>query len=189
MAVSSFLPIRRRDADEFAQRVGPHVDKLYRLAYRFTGNRHDAEDLVQELLLRLYDQLRRLRDIEDLRPWLARSLYNLYIDTLRRHQRTPFSRLEQDGEAHLAGLPDANLREYDDLDRSLQAALERLNENQRSLILFHDVEGYTLAELGQILDQPVGTLKSRLHRTRAKLRAYLREQQMEPFSSNRRVTG
>jgi RNA polymerase sigma-70 factor (ECF subfamily) len=189
MAASAFLPFRRRGADDFAQRVGPHLDSLYRLAYRFTGNRHDAEDLVQELLLRLYDQRRRLQDVEELRPWLARSLYHLYIDVLRRHQRTPFAHLDQDDEEHITRLHDTSLQDYDDLDYMLQSALDHLNEKQRSLILFHDVEGYTLVELGQILNQPVGTLKSRLHRARARLRDYLREQQVEPFSSRRRVNG
>ncbi len=189
MAVSTFLPFRRRDADDFERHVGPHVDGLYRLAWRFTGNRHDAEDLVQELLVRLYAQRRRLQDIENLRPWLARSLYHLYVDNVRRHQRTPFARLELDSEVHLARLPDTHQQDYDDLDRALQAALDRLNENQRNVILFHDVEGYSLVELSQILDQPVGTLKSRLHRARAGLRASLREQQMEPSSSSRRVNG
>ncbi len=189
MAASTLIPFRRRDADDFEQRVGPHVDGLYRLAYRLTGNRHDAEDLVQELLVRLMDRRRQLREVEDLRPWLARSLYNLYIDTLRSHKRTPFAQLDGEGEEHLAQLPDQHATEPDDLDRPLQAALDRLNEQQRSLILFHDVEGYTLMELSQILAQPIGTLKSRLHRARARLRDYLREQNVEPFSAGRRVNG
>ncbi len=188
MAASTLIPFRRRDADDFEQRIGPHVDGLYRLAFRFTGNRHDAEDLVQELLTRLYDRRRQLREISDLRPWLARSLYNLYIDTLRSHNRTPFSQLDDD-ENRLDRLPDQNPSTYDDADRVLMQALERLSETHRSLILFHDVEGYTLPELSQILAQPVGTLKSRLHRARARLRELLREHDMEPFSGRRRVNG
>ncbi len=188
MAASTLIPFRRRDADDFEQRIGPHVDDLYRLAYRFTGNRHDAEDLVQELLTRLFDRRRQLRDIENLRPWLARSLYNLYIDSLRSHQRTPFSQLEDDA-ARLDQLPAPQQGEYDDFDRVLQQALYSLSETHRSLILFHDVEGYTLPELSQILAQPLGTLKSRLHRARARLREKLREQDMEPFAGEHRVNG
>jgi len=187
MAIDNLLPFRRRGVDDFEQRVGPHVDGLYRLAHRLTGDRHDAEDLVQELLLRLFDRRRKLREIADLRPWLARSLYNLYIDTLRAHRRTPFANLDGEGETRLESLPDTDNAEYDDLDSSLQAALDRLNENHRSLILFHDVEGYTLPELSQILAQPIGTLKSRLHRARARLRELLREESVEPFSPDRRV--
>ncbi len=189
MAANNLLPFRRRDADDFEQRVGPHVDGLYRLAYRLTGNRHDAEDLVQELLLRLFDRRRKLREVAELRPWLARSLYNLYIDTLRAHRRTPFANLDGEGESRLEHLPDTHNANDDDLDAALQAALDRLNENQRSLILFHDVEGYTLPELSQILAQPIGTLKSRLHRARARLRELLREKSVEPFSPGRRVNG
>ena len=188
MAASTLIPFRRRDADDFEQRIGPHVDGLYRLAFRLTGNRHDAEDLVQELLTRLYDRRRQLREISDLRPWLARSLYNLYIDTLRSHNRTPFSQLDDD-ESRLERLPDQGQTGYDDADRVLMQALGRLSETHRSLILFHDVEGYTLPELSQILAQPIGTLKSRLHRARARLRELLREHDMEPFSARRRVNG
>ncbi len=169
---------KRIDADSFEALVSPHVEQLYRLAYRYTGQQADAEDLVQDLLIKLYPRTKELQQVAQLRPWLAKSLYYLYIDRYRAKQRNPI----EFGQEH-------NVEEHPSLDahqgelspqrqdtiRDLQRAIEHLSDDHRILILMHDVEAYTLTELETILDTPLGTLKSRLHRGRAKLRKQLEE--------------
>ena len=83
-----FLRTSRAPPDgQFEALLRPHLDRLYRLAYRFTRSREDAEDLLQSLLTKLIPQEDRLIKVELLGPWLARSLYHLYVDQSRQHQR------------------------------------------------------------------------------------------------------
>src|SRR5947209_19904760 len=85
----------------FEDLLRPQVEYLFRLAWRFTGSVADAEDLVQDVLLKLYPRTRQLVDIEQLRPWLARVLYREYVDLVRRRARSPIADLAADagGEA------------------------------------------------------------------------------------------
>ena len=79
---------RRLPPETFRRLIEPHTQALYRLAFRFTGRRADAEDLLQELLTRMYAKSARLANIDLLRPWLARALYNLFVDERRRNARS-----------------------------------------------------------------------------------------------------
>ena len=174
---------KRRGADGFDTLVTPHMSYLYRLAYRFCGNTHDAEDLVQDLLIKLYPRYQELYDIEKLAPWLARSLYNLFIDSTRKDKRNP---LHGAGEVEELKEHSSHQQEPDEslenaqLQQQLYKALAKLNLDQRALIGLHDMEGYTLQEIEKLINTPLGTLKSRLHRARQQLREQL---SMEPFSS------
>lgn len=167
----------------FEALLAPHVEHLYRLAYRFTGQRVDAEDLVQDLLVKLYPRREALEHIEQLRPWLIRTLYHHFIDHVRRSERNPLNNALE-----LASELDGNTDEAEVsvLRRQIEVALAQLNPDQRVVVSLHDMEGYTLQELQAVLDTPVGTLKSRLHRARAALRGILR---MEPLSPQKRYTG
>lgn len=180
----------RQRARRFEALVRPHLDALYRLAYRYTQNVADAEDAVQELLSRLYPRTDELAGIEQLRPWLARVLRNQLTDSHRRQERDPVGHLRVVG----AEEPDQVLdRMQSDapapdeahgrlvLRERLEAALAVLSADHREIILLHDVEGYTLTELTEIVGVPVGTLKSRLHRARDHLRRVLG---MEPFEAD-----
>lgn len=168
---------RNSPAAQFEGLIRPHLDRLFRLAFRFTGSRADAEDLVQELCLRLFPKLEELKRVEQAGPWLARALHNLFIDLHRRESRSPVDTMDQ--------LPEAEADEPGPLQRAMasataeriQAALARLPEDHRAVIAWHDIEGYTLDELSVGKDLPLGTLKSRLHRARRALRQLL----MEPF--------
>jgi len=167
----------------FDQLLRPHLDRLYRLAFRFTGTRDDAEDLVQELCSRMLPRLEELRRLDQPGPWLARALHNLFVDQARHRARSPVQAVDelpevpdpQPGPEQLAALS---------TDRIL-AALDRLPADQRAVIAWHDIEGYTLEELSGSQELPLGTLKSRLHRARAALKALL----MEPFDPPGRVRG
>jgi len=186
---------RGRPAElNFEDLMRPEVDYLYRLAWRFTGSVADAEDLVQDVLIKLFPRTGELLDIERLRPWLARVLYRQFIDSVRRQARSPIVELAQGAEPEdnpLDALSTPNDGPEDHAERSglrerLLRALDRLNAEQRAVVTMHDVEGYSLEELETMLETPLGTLKSRLHRARQRLRALL---PMEPFSSGERVRG
>lgn len=188
--MSTLFSFKSRAHSEFDDLVTQHIESLYRLAYRFTGKKEDAEDLVQELLVRLYPRVNTMRKVENLRPWLARSLYNLYIDTIRSNKRSPLGHLEGDSENILPLLEDQNTLlpdnslELSQQQKQLIDAVNLLGEAHRSLVIMHDMEGYTLAELSDSMNLPVGTLKSRLHRARQKLRKAIR---MEPNADKQRV--
>jgi len=177
---------RHSDHDDFTALLAPHMEQLYRLAYRFSGSRHEAEDLVQDLLLRLYPRRQKLAKIDKLSPWLARVLYNLFIDGVRKSTRNPLATADGDVELELMSdsreQPEA-VSENTQLQQRLQQALLHLNPDQRALVSLHDMEGYTLSELATLLDTPIGTLKSRLHRARKQLRSEL---EMEPLAGSHR---
>ena len=179
----------RRTAAEFEALLRPHLRPLLRVAYRLTGRREDAEDLVQDLLTKLYARRDELDGVERLRPWLLRVMYRQFIDHRRQHARSPLHLVTEqpagdeeraDALAQLsspAGDPEAHvMREARSL--TLLLAIERLNEDHQRVLALHDVEGYTLEEIHLMIDCPIGTLKSRLHRARARLRELLAE--MEP---------
>lgn len=155
--------------------MAPHIEPLYRLAYRFCGDQHEAEDLLQDLLTKLFSRHHDLLKVDNLRTWLARAMRNHYFDTFRRKMRSPVSfGLEDDLDAEASKASDpAYQLATTQLQKGLMTALETLNDDQRVLVMMHDVEAYTLAELSEILETPVGTLKSRLHRARARLRENL----------------
>ncbi len=172
----SLFSKRRGDQSSFEELVMPHVSGLYRQAYHYCGQQSDAEDLVQELLLKLIHRVEEMEQVEKLRPWLAKALYHLFIDRLRRDQRSPIDSFQPDQlETMLATAESGHSSERLVLVDNIERALQQLNHEQRMLVVMHDVENYTLAELAQILDAPIGTLKSRLHRARAKLRQILTE--------------
>ncbi len=162
--------------------VRPHLDRLYRLAYRFTQSREDAEDLVQSLLIKLLPQTERLALLDLPGPWMARALYNLYIGQTRQRRRQEAaigSPLTEEGalEAIADEFSDSPEQavERNQREQRLARALAALSDDHRALIAWHDMEGYTLDELAEQLSVPIGTLKSRLHRGRANLRALLEE--------------
>ncbi len=166
----------------------PNIDPMYRFAYRLCGTREGAEELVQSFLTRLYPKIDRLEQIDKLTPWLCRGLYNLYVDEYRRQSRENvlFCNdvfIDDSSDDEDTTFIQATNRE---LASQLQHALQRLNENQRIVVLLHHTEGYTLEELSEILQVPVGTLKSRLHRAHAELKKIF---SMEPFDQPGRVEG
>lgn len=162
----------------FEAQMQPHLGWLYRLAYRFTGHKEDAEDLVQELLVRLYRNPEDLAQLERPKPWLARALHNLFVDQWRHRQRTPLGHLHPDPWDDLfadtagADTPERALQ-LAGVRRDILAALYSLEHDYRALVVMHDMEGRSLTELAETLDMPIGTLKSRLFRARRKLRVLL----------------
>jgi len=165
----------RRQA-EFTAWVTPHLEVLYRTAGRFTGHPQDAEDLVQELLLRLYQKPAAWAKLDNPGTWLIRSLHNLFVDQWRHRRHKPLNNrhnLSWDDLLNRADVGDADpehLAHSENLQRQIRAALGSLPHDQRAILVLHDMEGHTVGELTVLLDLPLGTVKSRLFRARRHLR-------------------
>ena len=163
----------------FERIMRPHFDRLYRLAWRLTGQKAEAEDLFQELLIRAFGKLDDLVQIEEPGSWLSRVMYNLFIDEKRRFARRRMHTVEEgqlpgEGIEALAGSEDPvedNVRA--EKMKMLDQALAQLSDEHRVIVLLHDTEGYKLTEIHELMGLPVGTVKSRLHRARARLREIL----------------
>ena len=171
----------RTDNQAFEKLVRPHFDRLWRLAFRLTGRKAEAEDLFQELLIKAYGKLDDLVAIDEPGSWLARIMYNLFIDEQRRFQRRRMHVVDEgflpgDGIEGLAA-GDNPARDQERLDklRQLDAALAQLSDDHRIVVLLHDSEGYKITEIQELTGLPAGTVKSRLHRARARLREILTE--------------
>lgn len=172
--IAIFPGIRGPKRPDFERLIGPHINRLYRMAYHLCGSRYDAEDLVQDLLVKLYPKHKMLLKIDNLRVWLGTSLYNLFIDNHRRYARSPVTLVENETvmyESVAGGDPTPEEHLYRERHVSyILNALACLSDDQRSILILHDVEGYTLAEITGFTHDPLGTLKSRLHRARQRLR-------------------
>jgi RNA polymerase sigma factor (sigma-70 family) len=154
--------------------VREHSGRVYRLAYRLTGNSHDAEDLTQDVFVRVF------RSLSSYSPgtfegWLHRITTNLFLDGVRRKQRIRFDALPDDAGDRLSGREPAPDRVFDDrmLDADIQAALDALAPDFRAAVVLCDIEGLSYEEIAATLDVKLGTVRSRIHRGRAQLRAAL----------------
>jgi len=168
--------------------VERHSDRVFRLAYRLTGNRHDAEDLTQEVFVRVF------RSLDSYTPgtfegWLHRITTNLFLDGARRRQRIRFDALSEERAARLpsaAATPDAAYadRTFDD---DVEQALATLPPDFRAAVVLCDVEGLTYEEVAEIMGAKLGTVRSRIHRGRAMLRRALAHR--EPPAGRVRYAG
>jgi len=173
------------DQSTFVEDTEPFMASLYSTARRLTGNQADAEDLVQETFLRAYRSYGTFRDGTNLRAWLFRILTNAHINRYRAKQRRPEEyELDDVDDLYLY----RRLRVGGDVGKSAEetlmesfseaevvAAVEALPEAYRLAVLLADVEGFRYKEIAQMLDIPVGTVMSRLHRGRKALQKELYE--------------
>ncbi len=159
----------------------PHFDRLYRLAYRLAGNRADAEDLFQDVLIRAFEKIDTIVELDNPGPWLGRVMYNRFVDGSRQRARQRLV-VVSDGEMSgdgLEGLSGGGSAESEagrlEQQKVLAQALESLSEEHRIVVLLHDTEGYKIKEIEELTGIPSGTVKSRLHRARARLKEILFE--------------
>jgi len=173
------------DQTEFADLAMPFMSGLYAAALRMTRNPSDAEDLVQETYLRAYRGFPGFKAGTNLKAWLYKILTNTFINTYRAKQRRPQQETLDDVEdfylyRRIGGLeavaaeqgPEAEV--LDSIpDASIKEALEDLPEQFRMAVMLADVEGFSYKEIAEIMDVPIGTVMSRLHRGRKQLQARL----------------
>jgi RNA polymerase sigma-70 factor (ECF subfamily) len=169
----------RRSLDaRFEALLQPHYELLYRTAYRLTRSVPDAEDLAQEVCVRAFPRLDELQQLDDPRAWLLCVMRRLFIDQTRRYERRFVDSLETTDQMLLAAREPGPAEEAERaIDaRHLDLAWTHLDAGARVLLALHDIEGYSLAEMKEITGINEGTLKSRLHRARAKLGKLLQRQ-------------
>jgi RNA polymerase sigma-70 factor, ECF subfamily len=177
--IDELMPDRE---ERFVRDVVPFMGQLYPAALRLTRNSSDAEDLLQETLAKAYAAFHQFQPGTNLRAWLHRILSNTFINSYRKKRREPihdlgaeFSEDWQTGNDPLA--PPARSAEAEALDRlgdsDILQALRNLPTEFRVAIYLADIEGYPYREIADMMGTPIGTVMSRLHRGRAKLRQQL----------------
>ena len=184
------------DQEDFAEQAMPYLDQLYAHAMRMTRNASDAEDLVQETYLKGYRGFGGFQEGTNLRAGLFRILTNSYINNYRKKQRRPDESDLDDVEdlylyRRLGGAETATLgRSAEEelferiTDGEVKQAIEDLPEQYRDAVLLADVEGFAYKEIAEILDVPIGTVMSRLHRGRKRL-----QEQWYEFGKRRGLVG
>jgi RNA polymerase sigma factor (sigma-70 family) len=189
--MASLITARKRPAEEQAMTETPgtetswqpptweeivaqHSPRVYRLAYRLTGNPHDAEDLTQEVFVRVF------RSLSSYTPgtfegWLHRITTNLFLDQARRKAKIRFDALAEDAEGRIPSKASAPDSQYLDtqFDDDVEAALAQLPPDFRAAVVLCDIEGLTYDEIAEVLGLKLGTVRSRIHRGRAMLRQAL----------------
>jgi RNA polymerase sigma-70 factor, ECF subfamily len=148
----------------------PHFAALYSQAYKYTANRAAAQDLVQDVFVYALENKRKVLELDPVLPWLMRCLYHRFIDYFRKH-RTDFGpRDDQILERLVAPDRSAEDRYFDEQVRD---SLTRLSLEQKVAVTLFDIEGYSLEEVCQVMELPLGTVKSHLHRGRRRLKTLL----------------
>lgn len=177
-----------RDA-RFERDALPYLDALYAGAMRFTANPAEAEDLVQETMLKAYAAFHQFQEGTNLKAWLFRIMQNTFISDYRKKRREPLqtstdeledwqvSRMESSART---ALPSAEEIVLDALpDGDVLDALKALPEDFRTAVYLADVEGFSYAEIAQIMGTPTGTVMSRIHRGRKRMREALADHARE----------
>jgi RNA polymerase sigma-70 factor (ECF subfamily) len=166
--------LRRGDERAFTELIRRHQDRVFDLGYRMLGDRQEAEDLSQEIFVAVHRGLKTFRGDSKLSTWIFRVAKNHCLNRLvylRRHGAGRTQGLDEGPEPTVdpaAARPDRQL-ERRERRAILERALAELDEAQRMIVVLRDIEGLDYEEIAGVLDEPLGTVKSRLHRARAAL--------------------
>lgn len=177
---------------DFDEEIIPHMDALYNFALRLTTDPNDAEDLVQDTIVKAYRFFSSYEKGTNAKAWMFRILKNSFINNYRKTSKKP-SQVDYDEVSSYYESIRAERTQTSDLeslmfremmDDDLSNALTRLPEDFRTVVMLCDVEGYTYEEIANMLDVPIGTIRSRLHRGRNLLKTELLE-----YAKKRGYTG
>ena len=168
---------------DFNEEIIPHLDALYNFGLRLTADPNDAEDLVQDTIVKAYRFFSSYEKGTNAKAWLFRILKNSYINNYRKKSKKP-QQVDYDEVATFyesiraertdtSDLEDKMFREL--IDDDISNALDQIPEDFRTVVLLCDVEDFTYEEIANMLDVPIGTIRSRLHRGRNLLKAQLTE--------------
>ena len=185
MRLSSEPSLTEDDVDLFARLLATHQEKLYRVAYRMAGHHEDAQDLLQDALLEAYRSFKKFQRGTYFDKWLYRIMTNTFIDRQRHKKRvgridsldTPSAGAD-DGEISAREIPDWTEEPsrrvlHDEFGEPVQKALNRLKPDFRMVLILSDVEEFSYEEIAEMLNIPIGTVRSRLHRARDMMRQAL----------------
>lgn len=173
------------DVDLFERLLAAHQDKLYRVAYRMAGHHEDAQDLLQDALLEAYRSFKKFQRGTYFDKWLYRIMTNTFIDRQRRRKRVGFvESLDapptgmEEGETGSRDIPDWEAEPSrqvlrDTFEEPIQKALDALRPEFRMVLILADVEEFSYEEISEMMDTPIGTVRSRLHRARDMVRQAL----------------
>ncbi|MEH7181230.1 RNA polymerase sigma factor SigW [Neobacillus vireti] len=170
------------DQDAFAEIVEIYSNSIYQLGYRMLGNRHEAEDIAQEAFIRAYVNIKSFNQDLKFSTWLFRIATNLCIDRIRKKKPDYYLDAEVSGTDGLtmysqlssdSPLPENELESLE-LQETVQKEILKLPDKYRSVIVLKYIEELSLNEISEILDMPLGTVKTRIHRGREALRQQLR---------------
>lgn len=161
--------------------VTQHSARVYRLAYRLTGNMHDAEDLTHDVFIRVFRSLHSYQP-GTFEGWLHRITTNVFLDKMRRKQRIRFDALSDDAAARLPSREVGPEQHFTDthFDDDVQHALDALTPDFRAAVVLCDIEGLSYEEIAATLGIKLGTVRSRIHRGRSQLRESLAHRAPDP---------
>jgi RNA polymerase sigma-70 factor (ECF subfamily) len=167
----------RGDEKAFEKLYESYKDKVFRLSLRILWDREDAMDATQETFVKAYNALGKFRGKASFSTWLYRITYNTAIDVLRKRSRRPETAVEseEDRDARFSGGFQSPDRRIEKVEASviIESALAKLPEPQRMVVLLHDIEGLKYREIAKVMDCSIGTVMSRLHYARKKLKSIL----------------
>jgi RNA polymerase sigma-70 factor, ECF subfamily len=174
--------VLRGDQDAFAEVIELYKDKVFQICFRMLGNRHEAEDISQEAFIRAYVNIHTFNQKRKFSTWLYRIATNLCIDRIRKKKPDYYLDAEVKGTEGLTmysqvaaegQLPEEEVEEME-LQAEIQRQILKLPDKYRSVIVLKYIEELSLQEISEILDLPLGTVKTRIHRGREALRKQLR---------------
>ena len=177
------------DGDDIAfdELVGQYQDMVFNLSYRFMGNAQEAEDLTQEVFLKIFRSLRSFRGASTLKTWIYRITTNMALNRIKFNKRRRRDRqisidrpLEPDLPPMNESLPDERpgpdrFAHSGEIQQRLQKALDEINEDQKAVVILRDVEGLSYEDIALALEINIGTVKSRLARGRANIQELLKD--------------